>query len=233
MNLDITKLLPFKGSLVGFSRESMQVLGHLLMITTFGSGQSTKNVIVKYLIINVASPYNIIICRPSFNALEAALSNMYLTLKNPIDESVKDDQVKVNLVDIDPMEDPVEDSRMPIEDVKIVQIGAQPSQTTQIGSNLSLEKEDEIIGILRQNVDLLAWKPSDMPDIDPGVVCHHLGLDSVVKPIAQRKRNEGEGKRRIIEDEVRKLLKVGCIKEIRYPTWLANIFMVKEKSGKW
>lgn len=36
MNFDITELLPFKGSLVGFSGEPAQVLGHLSMVTTFG-----------------------------------------------------------------------------------------------------------------------------------------------------------------------------------------------------
>lgn len=33
-----------------------------------------------------------------------------------------------------------------------------------------------------------------------------------------------------MEDEVEKLMKVDFIKEIRYPTWLANIFMMKMKS---
>lgn len=64
-------------------------------------------------------------------------------------------------------------------------------------------------------MDLFAWKPSDMPDIDPNVICHHLTLDPAIKPIVQRKRKEGGEKRRTVEDEVRKLMKVGFIKEIR------------------
>lgn len=129
----------------------MQVLRHLPVITTFGSGDNTKSFKVRYLIINASSPYNIIIGIPSFNALEVALSTLYLTLKYPLedghvgvlkgdkglarkcyedslklkkkaqdDEPVKDDHLKVNLVDIDPREDPAEDNLTPIEDMKKV-----------------------------------------------------------------------------------------------------------------
>lgn len=59
------------------------------MITTFGNGENTKSILVKYLIFNAASTYNVIIGWPFFNALEATLS-------------IKDDQVKVNSVNIDP-----------------------------------------------------------------------------------------------------------------------------------
>lgn len=57
------------------------MLGHLLTITTFGSGDNAKNVKVRYLIVNVTFPYNIIICRPSFNSSETVLFPLYLTLK--------------------------------------------------------------------------------------------------------------------------------------------------------
>ena len=36
-----------------------------------------------------------------------------------------------------------------------------------------------------------------------------------------------------IEEEVRKLLEEGFIREEKYSTWLANVVMVKKSSGKW
>ena len=36
-----------------------------------------------------------------------------------------------------------------------------------------------------------------------------------------------------MRDEVTKLKKVGAIKEVFYPEWLANTVVVKKKSGKW
>lgn len=210
------------------------------MMTTFGNGENAKSVMVRYLVINVASPYDVIVGRPSFNDLEAVLSTLYLTLKYPLkdgrvgiikgdqriaricykdsmklkkshaDESVKDDQVKVNLVDIDPNEDLVEDGLTPIEDVKTLKISAQSSQTTQVDSSLSPEEEAKIIRILRENMDMS--KPADMPDIEPNIVCHHLALDPIIKPVAQRKWKEGEEKRRVVEGEVRKIMKVDLLR---------------------
>ena len=82
-------------------------------------------------------------------------------------------------------------------------------------------------------MDLFAWKPADMPSLNPNIVCHHLALDPAIKLVAQRKQKEGEETRRDVEDEVRKLMKADFIKEIKYPTCLANIVMVNKKSGKW
>ena len=36
-----------------------------------------------------------------------------------------------------------------------------------------------------------------------------------------------------VREEVMKLKKAGAIKEVFYPEWLANIVVVKKKSGKW
>lgn len=83
-NFYISELLPFKGTLVRFFGEHVQVLGHFPMIMTFSSGDNAKSVKVRYLIVNVASPYNIIVGKPSFNALEETLSILYLTLKYPL-----------------------------------------------------------------------------------------------------------------------------------------------------
>ena len=44
MELDTTELLPFKGTLVGFSGEQVQVLGHLALPTTFRNSNNTKTV---------------------------------------------------------------------------------------------------------------------------------------------------------------------------------------------
>lgn len=62
-----------------------------------------------------------------------------------IDEPMKDDHLKVNLTDIDPGKDMIEDSLTHIEDIKKVQIGVQAPKITHIGFNLYSEKETKII----------------------------------------------------------------------------------------
>lgn len=85
MNMDTSGFLPSKGTLSGFSGEQVHVLGHVPIMTIFGSGRNSKSIKLKYLIMNTLSPYNIIIGRPTFNALGEVLSTLYLTMKFPLE----------------------------------------------------------------------------------------------------------------------------------------------------
>ena len=40
-------------------------------------------------------------------------------------------------------------------------------------------------------------------------------------------------KQAAIEAEVQKLLEAGFIREEKYPTWLANVVLVRKANGKW
>ena len=108
--------------------------------------------------------------------------NMKIKRKSVMIEGQTDH--KVNVVDIDPRECPREDSLVPHEETKEVQIGSQLSEITHIGTQMVADEEAEVVDILRRNIDLFAWKPSDMPGIDPSIMCHHLALDPDVKPVS-------------------------------------------------
>ncbi|MCI87734.1 gag-pol polyprotein, partial [Trifolium medium] len=49
---------------------------------------------------------------------------------------------------------------------------------------------------------------------------------------SQRKRKVGEERREAIAEEVAKLKEAGFIEEMNYPSWLANVVMVKKANGK-
>lgn len=222
--MDTSKLLPLKSTLVGFSVEQVQVLGHLSVMTIYESGSNTKGIKVRYLIVNASSPYNIIIGRLTFNILEAVLSTFYLTMKYPIDgghvKTIKDDQrlarkcykdnlklkkkilqehpvientLKINLLDLDHCGDPTDNNLTPIGEVEKVQVDIENFQVTQMG--LCQEEEEKMVKMLRYNADFFAWRPSDLPEIDPNVVCHHLSLDPSSNVMAQTKRTSGEEKK--------------------------------------
>lgn len=67
----------------------------------------------------------------------------------------------------------------------------------------------------------------------PGVITHKLSLFKDARPVSQKKRRLGTEKREAIDEEVRKLLEAGFIREVKYTTWLANVVMVKKSSGEW
>jgi len=71
-----------------------------------------------------------------------------------------------------------------------------------------------------------------MPGLDPEFLCHRLTMDEKVTPVVQRRRKFNEERRLIIKEETQKLLKVGHIREIQYPEWLANVVLVQKANGK-
>jgi hypothetical protein len=72
-----------------------------------------------------------------------------------------------------------------------------------------------------------------MPGIDETIITHKLSISLETKPVSQKKRKMGEERRATIVEEVTKLKEAGFIEEIKYPSWLANVVMVKKANGKW
>ncbi|VVA21005.1 PREDICTED: Transposon, partial [Prunus dulcis] len=104
----------------------------------------------------------------------------------------------------------------------------------RIGSRLSPDEKVELIIFLQNNKDMFAWSPSDMPDIDPDIICHRLHVNPASKPVVQKRRNFATERVAIIEAEIDKLLDAGFIEEVFYSEWLANVVLVaKQENGKW
>jgi len=51
--------------------------------------------------------------------------------------------------------------------------------------------------------------------------------------VRQRRRKFNKERRLVVQEETKKLLSVGHIREIQYPEWLANVVLVKKENGKW
>ena len=96
-----------------------------------------------------------------------------------------------------------------------------------------LELKAGLIEFLQANSDVFAWAPSDMPGIRSDVITHQLKLKKDQRPVRQKLRFMSAEKQVAIEEEVGKLLKVGFIRPEKYPTWLANVVMVRKSNGKW
>lgn len=61
---------------------------------------------------------------------------------------------------------------------------------------------------------------------------HHINVDPRAKPVKHTVRRTSDEKRKVIGDEVAKLLAAGFIMEILYPDWLANPVLVEKKKGE-
>ncbi|KAM1385788.1 hypothetical protein ACFX2I_032055 [Malus domestica] len=68
------------------------------------------------------------------------------------------------------------------------------------------------------NTKVFAWSYEDMPGISPDIICHRLSIDPKTKPA--------------MKAEVEKLKGIGFIHEVNYPTWVANVVLVKKNPTK-
>ncbi|XP_014521800.1 uncharacterized protein LOC106778352 [Vigna radiata var. radiata] len=136
------------------------------------------------------------------------------------------------MADLDPRTN-TEDCLEPLGDTQPVIVGKDPTQVTTIARGLEEEVEKRLRATLWRNRDLFAWTAADMPGIHPSIMSHRLSLFREARPVAQKKRKMGEEKRRVVQEEVRKLQVAGFVQEITYTTWLANVVMVKKASGQW
>ena len=69
--------------------------------------------------------------------------------------------------------------------------------------------------------------------MDSDFICHHLNANPSVIPKRQPPWCSFKKHSDTVKDEVLKLKWAGAIKKVFYPEWLANMVVVKKKSGKW
>ena len=68
--------------------------------------------------------------------------------------------------------------------------------------------------------------------IDPIMTSHKLNVILLAKPVRQKVRCFHPDRHQIIQTEVHNLLKVGFIREVKYPEWLANVVVVPKNGSK-
>ena len=135
---------------------------------------------------------------------------------------------------IDPRSSNEEATTRPIEDLADLPVEDKEStKVLKIGKNLSIELREAISTFLKSNLDVFAWKHSEMEGIDPKIMCHCLNLDADKKAIRQKRRAMDTERYQALKDEVDKFLACNFIKESFYPSWLANPVLVKNRNGKW
>ena len=72
-----------------------------------------------------------------------------------------------------------------------------------------------------------------MVRINLAVASHKLNIILAARPVRQKVRRFHPERHQIIQTEVENLLRVGFIREVKYPEWLANVVVVPMKGGKW
>ena len=119
------------------------------------------------------------------------------------------------------------------KDLERVIINTDPKKFFQVGLQLPLHEKQALIEFLRDNIDVFAWDACEAPGIDPDFICHHLNDNPSIIPKKQQPRRSSKDHYEAVKEEITKLKRVGAIKGVFYPEWLANTVVVKKKNGKW
>ena len=104
-----------------------------------------------------------------------------------------------------------------------------PDKHTYVSSFLSEEEKERLWRVLLCDIDVFVWTHLDMTGISLAHASHRLNVTPSARPIKQRVRRFHPDRHQVIQVEVDNLLKVGFIKEIKYPEWLANEVVVPKK----
>ncbi|KAG9450285.1 hypothetical protein H6P81_010250 [Aristolochia fimbriata] len=120
-----------------------------------------------------------------------------------------------------------------VDELKKVDLGtAKDPRPTFHSASLTPEQETEYMALLREYRDIFAWNYTEMSGLDPRVAVHKLAVHPSVRPVKQSQRRFQPELVPEIEKEVNKLIAANFIREVKYPSWIANIVPVKKKSGQ-
>ncbi|GKA20128.1 reverse transcriptase domain-containing protein [Tanacetum coccineum] len=106
------------------------------------------------------------------------------------------------------------------EKIKVAIHPKYPEQTMAIGSTLTEKGRKEQCALLRQNLDVFAWKPADMTSVPRHIAKHRLNVREGCLPIRQKKKGQAPERKKAIQEEVEKLVDAGIMKEVHYHSWL-------------
>ncbi|KAL0449228.1 UNVERIFIED_CONTAM: hypothetical protein Slati_1479200 [Sesamum latifolium] len=254
-------------SLYGFAGEVVHPRGMISLLLTLGTSPLRKTCLLKFLVVDIPSVYNVILGRPTLNAFRTIISTYHMKIKFPVvggvgeaqadilqarrcyveaikrekkrilEETSSEENSNKRGKDSMPRTEPKEEAPVTVqlmEELLTVElIPGDPGKVTKIGSKMKKDVQEQVISCLLKNKDMFAWTPQDLEGIDPGVITHHLNLDSTIRPVKQKKRYFEPDKDKIIQGEVNKLLTAGHIREIQVPEWLSNVVLVPKPGGKW
>ncbi|KAG9458423.1 hypothetical protein H6P81_002931 [Aristolochia fimbriata] len=120
-----------------------------------------------------------------------------------------------------------------IDQLKKITLGTEEDpRPTFLSASLTLTEEKEYVTLVSEYKDVFAWSYTEMPRHDPTIAVHKLAIKTGVKLVKQTQRRFRPELVLEIEKQVDKFLKANFIREVKYPSWIANIVPVKKKNGQ-
>ncbi|GJW60546.1 reverse transcriptase domain-containing protein [Tanacetum coccineum] len=175
-----SQMVPTTTSLTGFSGETIWPLGQLRLLVTIGDAEHSTKAWMNFMIVRSLSPYNGIIGRPGIREIQAVPSTTHGMLKFSVDGGI----VTIRSTILIPAEcatvttsskEILKEAEVCHENFKVALHPNFPDQEVAIGGTLSAKGQTKLCSLLKENLDIFAWQPSDMTGV-PRSVAEHVIL---------------------------------------------------------
>ncbi|GKD49516.1 hypothetical protein Tco_1278492 [Tanacetum coccineum] len=181
-------MVPATTSLTGFSGETIWPLGQLRLLVKIGDVDHSTKAWMNFMIVMSLSPYNGIIRRPGIREIWAVPSTEHRMLKFPVDEGI----VTIRSTILIPTEcatvttsskEILKETEVRHENLKVVLHSNFSDQEVTIGGTLSEKGRTELCSLLKENLDIFAWQPSDMTGVPRSIAEHQLNIREGYTPV--------------------------------------------------
>ncbi|GKA18998.1 reverse transcriptase domain-containing protein [Tanacetum coccineum] len=212
--------------------------GQLRLLVTIGDAYHSTKAWMNFMIVRSLSPYNGIIGRPGIREIQAAPSTAHEMLKFPVDGGIVTIRSTILIPAkcatlITSFKEIPKEAGVCYENFKVALHPNFPNQEVAIGGMLSAKGRTELCSLLKKNMDIFAWQPSDMTGVPRSIAEHRLNIREGYSPVRQKKRCQALERAKAIQAEVHKLVEVGIMREVYYHEWISNPVMVKKHDGSW
>ncbi|GJW00078.1 reverse transcriptase domain-containing protein [Tanacetum coccineum] len=232
------QMVPATTHLIGFSGETIWPLGQIALLVKIGDEVHSTSAWMNFMVIRSPSQHNAIIGRPGIRKIRAVPSTAHGMLKFPVEggtvtlQSSRVIPMECATISGPSIQTPAVNQALE-EKINIAIHPEYPEQTIAIGSTLTEKGRKELCSLLKQNLDIFAWKPADMTGVPRNIAEHRLNIREGYSPVRQKKRGQAPKRNKVIQEEVEKLVDAGIMKEVHYHSWLSNPVMVKKHDGTW
>eukprot|EP00253_Pinus_taeda_P011966 PITA_11966 len=116
---------------------------------------------------------------------------------------------------------------------KSITVEIEPGKTLHINPNLTDDKKQQLMKLLRENKEAFTWDYTDMKGISPELYTHRIYIKEGSRPVCQPQRWMNPNLREIVKEELQKLLNAGFIYPIYDSEWVSPLVIIPKKNGKW
>ncbi|GKV42408.1 hypothetical protein SLEP1_g49817 [Rubroshorea leprosula] len=228
LGLDPALLQKYDGPIYGFNNQPVLVEGVLTLHVAFGRGRTYVTPSVRFLVVKMASSFNIVIGRLTLTEIRAVVSQSHLCMKFPTPMGIatlRGNQEVARHCYITSVTQPLKGKAQTPEAIPQQISDNQQIMGVEIVDN---RPEDETRAAPVEDVEevLIDDRDPNMPGIPNSVSQHKLSTNPLKKPVAQKRRLFGGERLQAIKEEVTKVLQAGFVRKVDYCEWVANPVLV-------